>query len=302
MAKVAKKTVETKEAPKKKIDSLTPEQEAQLPVYREMALKVGLSTSPINLEDVKAALRTIYTENNKTFPENAVHYARSPKEATTITKANGVNNKADFFKNVIYGNNDAFWLYFYKYFNDVLSIPLPQINPLIKLAEVSGWCYVDENLVVCIDRPHTIKFDEQKRLHCENGPAIEYPDGYAIYSWHGVNIPNEWISVPGYLTAKMALTETNMEKRRAACEILGWEKVLSDLNFVVIDEDEDPQIGQLVEVNIPEIGKEKFLRVLCGTGRRFALPVPPEMKTALEANAWTYDIDAKELLNLEFRT
>ena len=62
-------------------------------------------------------------------------------------------------------------------------------------------------------------------------------------------------------------------------------------------------IGTLLEVDIPDIGREKFLRVLCGTGREFALPVPPDMKTALQANAWTFGMDdPNELLNLEIRT
>ena len=78
--------------------------------------------------------------------------------------------------------------------------------------------------------------------------------------------------------------------------------LLRELKAKTIDSDEDPKIGELVEVNIPEIGKEKFLRVLCGTGRRFALPVPPTMKTALEANAWTYGVDIQVLKALEART
>ena len=66
-----------------------------------------------------------------------------------------------------------------------------------------------------------------------------------------------------------------------------------------IDKDDDPMVGELVEVTIPEIGKERFLRVVCGTGRKFALPVPPNMKTALEANAWTYNIPTNVLKQLE---
>ena len=84
-------------------------------------------------------------------------------------------------------------------------------------------------------------------------------------------IPETWITDPKSLTAKVALTWLNIEQRRAACEILGWESVLSELKGNTIDKDEDPMIGELVEVTIPDVGKEKFLRVLCGTGRKFAL-------------------------------
>ena len=104
------------------------------------------------------------------------------------------------------------------------------------------------------------------------------------------------------MTSKVALTTKNAEQRRAGCEILGWETILRELGAKVIDTDADPEIGQLVEVDIPEIGREKFLRVQCGTGRRFALPVPPTMTTALEANAWGYDIPAELMKQKEFRT
>ena len=93
-----------------------------------------------------------------------------------------------------------------------------------------------------------------------------------------------------FLTAKIALGQENTEKRRAACEIVGWAKILKDLNAKTINVDA-PQIGTLVEVDLPDSGKEKFLRVMCGTGREFAIPVPREIETALQANLWTYGID-----------
>ena len=197
------------------------------------------------------------------------------------------------------------------------------------------------------DRPEFIKFDDQKRLHSETGPAILYRDGLSIYAWHGIRIPSDWLNEvdeeatkaemdewmsqydslknsgqltpelekmhmnikptpilkkKSILTPKIALTWTNIEQRRCACEILGWDRILDELNAKTIDEDDDPMIGKLVQVNIPDIGKEKFLRVVCGTGRKFAIPVPPNMKTALEANAWTFNIDTDQLKNLEIRT
>jgi hypothetical protein len=61
-----------------------------------------------------------------------------------------------------------------------------------------------------------------------------------------------------------------------------------------------PHIGTLLEADLPDAGKARFLRVRCGTAREFVLSVPVEMKTAKEANAWTYpgctdnDIDQME--------
>lgn len=132
--------------------------------------------------------------------------------------------------------------------------------------------------------------------------ALKYRDGTGVYAWHGTRVPDEWIKVKSKLTAKTALTWTNLEQRRAACEIIGWNNVLKELKAKIIDKDDDPMVGELLEVELPDIGREKFLRVQCGTKRMFTLPVPPDMKTALQANCWTYNIPEDVLKSLEFRT
>jgi hypothetical protein len=83
---------------------------------------------------------------------------------------------------------------------------------------------------------------------------------------------------------------------------VGWDKILRELKARVIDRDPNPQIGTLLEVVIPGVSwMERFLQVQCGTGRTFALPVPPNVQTAREANAWTYGLAANEY-NPEVRT
>jgi hypothetical protein len=159
-----------------------------------------------------------------------------------------------------------------------------------------------EKFCIVSDFPEKLTIDDQNRAHNQTGPSHKWRDGWELYHWHGTAIPSEWLSVPGALTAKMAIKWENIEQRRAACEILGWNKILEELNAKVIDTDNDPEIGELVEVDIPDIGKEKFLRVQCGTGRQFALPVPPEMKTALQAQAWTWDLDEFTFVKPEVRT
>ena len=111
-----------------------------------------------------------------------------------------------------------------------------------------------------------------------------------------------WIKDRSSLTAAVALSQTNTEVRRAACEIIGWSKILRELNGTVIDRDDDPEIGELIEVNLPDNGPQKFLRVLCATKREFAIPVAKEMKTALQASAWTYGVDDITNYKPEVRT
>jgi len=152
------------------------------------------------------------------------------------------------------------------------------------------------------DFPEYIKVDAENRPHCETGPSHRWRDGWSLYHWHGVKVPGQWIEDKASLTPAIALGCENIEQRRAACEIIGWNRILRELNAKTIDKDVDPQIGELVEVTL-EGTKERFLRVLCGTGREFALPVPTTTKTALEGNAWTYGVEnPMEFIKPEIRT
>jgi hypothetical protein len=198
-----------------------------------------------------------------------------------------------------YGINNLWWSDFaawVTYFRDVCGWEnevLEKFEITERLVKSCGWTWWHQNVLAISDRPSLINRDVNGRLHCENGPSIAYRDGWSLYHWHGVSIPKEWVtgSKPG---AKDALTWANIEQRRAACEIVGWANVLAQLNARSIDLDNDPAVGELLEADIPDSGKERFLKVRCGTGREFVLPVPREIETALQGNLWTYGIDAND--------
>ncbi len=162
-------------------------------------------------------------------------------------------------------------------------------------------------------------FDDRDNLHFETGPALRWGDSVAEYWWHGTEVKKEWIEDKNSVDPRLALTWENIEQRRALCEIIGWDRVLSTLKPRTINEDPNPQIGTLLEVDLPESGVERFIKVECGTGRSFVLPVPAfvdkegrateanrrgavALDTALKANAWTYNLTPDVLLALKVRT
>lgn len=154
-----------------------------------------------------------------------------------------------------------------------------------------GYRYMHRKFCMVSDFPEVLKTDEEGLPHSEDGPSHRWRDGWEIYCWHGTRVPARWIA--GGLSAEEALDQDNTELRRAACEIVGWDRVLESLSPTVLDVDQNPQIGELVEVEI-DGRKERFVKVECGTGRTFALPVPPTVLTALEAVAWTYGMEPEE--------
>lgn len=146
-------------------------------------------------------------------------------------------------------------------------------------------------LVVGITRP--LAFREGTVLHNPAGPAIKWGT-WEKWFWRGTEVPREWIEDTENQDPSIGFTHTNIEQRRAFCEIVGWDKILRDREYTLIEKDDDPQIGTLFDVDIPGNGMQRFLRVECGTGRTFCLPVPNDMKTARQANAWTYQLEEGE--------
>jgi hypothetical protein len=187
-----------------------------------------------------------------------------------------------------HGQHDANWLGFHEFFKQECGLDkeTDKLTGLWNIAKNGGWFLAYENICFVCERHNILKRDERGRLHCEDGMAVAYPDGWGVYAWHGTRIPGEWIEDKSSLTPTIALHWSNAEQRRAACEIIGWDNILSapELNPKVIDVSE-PHIGTLIEVDLPDAPKQRFLKYQCGTGRAFAEPVTPHYNTALEANA-----------------
>jgi hypothetical protein len=192
------------------------------------------------------------------------------------------------------------------FFREVCGLTLPQAiaakAAAYEMAMSSGcWWLPCCGFAILSARPAEIHRDDRGRLHCETGMAITWPDGWGFTAWHGTRIPADWITNRASLDPRTALTWPNVEQRRAAAEIIGWKRILGTLDARAVDVD-DPEIGTLLEVDLPDSPKSKFLRVMCGTRREFVLPVPGEMRTALEANSWTYDVPQIDIKTLEART
>lgn len=174
--------------------------------------------------------------------------------------------------------------------------------PYESLAEHSGPRFMHEDFCIISDRPSVLNLDERLVAHCPDGPTHKWRDGFELYHWRGTQVPAHWINEKTRVSPAEILGCDNIERRRAGTEIVGWARILKDLDAKVIDKHPNPQIGALLEADLPDSPATRFLRVQCGTGREFAVLVGTEFKTALEANAATYDLTPEELLKLEVRT
>jgi len=173
-------------------------------------------------------------------------------------------------------------------------------------AAIAGPRFIHGKFWIVSARPDTLKVDDQNRPHCAVGPYCRWPDGRALYYWHGVQVPAEWIENAQSVDPMLVLTHSNMEQRRCLAEIIGWSKVLERLTPVTVDKHADPEVGELLRLD-PMPGDDEdsigqFLKTRCGTGRTFVMRVSPSCRTAIEAQCELARITPEQFAMLEART
>jgi hypothetical protein len=219
-----------------------------------------------------------------------------------IAGKGGILRAANWSESYQGGNMWVAWCSFHQAARDVLGLDLPMFAPWERAAKVAGIRILHPEFCIVVDRPEIIRIDAQHRPHCEDGPSHRWRDGWSLYHWHGVRVPDHWIEDRANLTAAEVLLEKNTEVRRAGCEILGWAAVIRQLGGKTIAAHPDPMIGELIEVDLPDNGPARFLRVLCGTGREFALCVPRECNTPIEAQAAIHGLSVNDFIPPVLRT
>ena len=316
----------------KKIESLTDDQKAQFAPWVEKWTAIGLSCEPADRERAEKGIRAHY-EVAKLLQPEVIAWVESPMlvsiagplaalsvskgvstadavssavararaiVATGAAKASEIEAIKSNWSSYLGG---SFWAAFpawATFFRDVLGVDVP-VGPREDTDSACGWWWPHTQFTIVSDRPQSLHRDGEGRLHSQTAAAISWRDGWSCYYWHGVRVPKEWILTPDSVERSLVLTNQNIEQRRCLAEILGWASVLDQVQTKIIDENSNPSIGTLLEC-VVEGEPARFLRVKCGTGRDFVLSVPIEMRTALQANACSYDVTEEDILGLELRT
>ncbi|WP_375509848.1 DUF6745 domain-containing protein [uncultured Nostoc sp.] len=184
-----------------------------------------------------------------------------------------------------------YWLAYSCLFDFCISVlncayPARHLQAMQDVAEYCGLIFCSESLVVMCERPTKLSFDNQNRLHAEGEPAIEFTDGYSLYSYHGVTLPEKYGKIhPQQWQSQWLLTEENAELRRVLIQGIGYARICQELQAIEldfwkeyillkIDNDVDEEPIYLLKMTCPS------------TGFIHALRVPPEMNSAREAIRW----------------
>jgi hypothetical protein len=160
-----------------------------------------------------------------------------------------------------------------------------------------GFAYTPLTRVLFICRLPRVRVGENNRLHCADGAALEFPDGYKIYAWRGTAVPREIIESPQTLTSKRIDEERNIELRRALIDKFGVADYLRETCAGIRDQNE---MGTLYLKQLPGDEPIALVRVKNstpepdGSFKEYFLRVPPNMKTVQEAIAWTFHMRPEE--------
>ncbi|MEG4106185.1 DUF6745 domain-containing protein [Microcoleus sp. S13_C5] len=171
-----------------------------------------------------------------------------------------------------------------------------------------GWIYPYDKVCIVCEKPIALSADSNHRLHAEATPAVQFADGFSIYAYHGVILP-EWYGRlhPDQWQSKWVLKEQNAEVRRALIQGIGYDRICQELAVTELDSWQEYTLLSIeFDDDFDNVGNAKpvyLLKMTCpSTGCIHALRVPPNVRsssraslTAQEAIRWVnWDIDPEE--------
>ncbi|MFR9800085.1 DUF6745 domain-containing protein [Streptomyces sp. MS06] len=167
------------------------------------------------------------------------------------------------------------------------------LDGVAAVARAAGWWWPYERTAVVAERPVELHRDEAGRLDRADGPALAFPDGFALHAWHGMPVPAEFLDGLADLTPRRIREEENAELRRVMLEHYGYERYLEESGAWPLQRDE---AGVLWRIELD--GDEPLVMVEVvnstpepdGTHRTYWLRVPPRTRTAREGVAWTFGL------------
>lgn len=187
----------------------------------------------------------------------------------------------------------------------------------------SAYCYLPGRDICWIsERPSLLELDGSNRPHSRTGPAIAFRDGWEIHAVHGVTVPGYAISHPKNITVEAILMETNAERRRVLIDLFGVQRFLDGSGAKAISRDAsgvlyrkilrgaepltmvhvlnstpEPDGEMSRDQAIEAFGDAAIAAINAPADARFKdyfLEVPPRMKTAHDAVAWTFGMKGED--------
>ncbi|BAZ51806.1 hypothetical protein NIES4103_44640 [Nostoc sp. NIES-4103] len=143
-----------------------------------------------------------------------------------------------------------------------------------------------EKVCIVCERPCKVSFDQENILHAEGEAAVQFADGYSVYAYHGVRLPEKYGKLPPtQWSAKWLLEEDNAELRRMLIQGIGYTRILEHLQAVELDSWQEYTLLKIdSDIDVEPI---YLLKMTCpSTQKIHVLRVPPDIQSAKDAICW----------------
>lgn len=205
--------------------------------------------------------------------------------------------------NELYGQHEIHYSAWFEIIQTIIPFDEREKNVLnawMETTKNASWWYPFDDLVVVCDRFKYVRFDNSNtRLHCTDGPTIEWVDGHKVYFYMNMKIENpDLVEKKHEITYQQIMQESNVELRRAMIALMGEGKYIEESGAKLIHED---KFGKLYHINMGE-GNPPLASVRVvnstpepdGSYKIVYLGVPDTITTAHEAVAWTFNLTPEQ--------
>ncbi|WNZ24523.1 hypothetical protein HJG54_17795 [Leptolyngbya sp. NK1-12] len=173
----------------------------------------------------------------------------------------------------------------------VLNYPcdLEAWEAIQSIVRYCGFIFPFETACLVIDRPTSFSLDELERFHADSKPAVTYADGFSLYFYHGIGLPEEYGQLPTLeWKAQWLFQEHDPRVRRALLQGIGYEKISEDLEVTEIDVFNEYSLLKLendyaIPVPLPIL---LLKRTNSHSGKVEIIEAPLHSETVCEALAW----------------
>jgi len=156
-----------------------------------------------------------------------------------------------------------------------------------------------EGIAFVCEYPVHSRLDPEHRFHDETDAALKFGDEFHAHFWHGRRVTREIIESPETITVELIEREKNVETRSILIERYGLERFLVDSGAKKVSEDECGVLYRKIFQSVDMMNDEALVVVMVnnstpepdGTHKQYFLRVPPNVRTAREAVAWTFGLD-----------
>lgn len=185
----------------------------------------------------------------------------------------------------------------YRHLHDTAccQVETRRMRGLWMIAAGAGWIVPHQHMCWASERPDRLQLDAKGQLHCADGPALRYRDGWAAWAWKGVEVPAWAIDHPERISVSTLDSTIDPVLRRCLIEIMTPERLIASGAAKRLARDEMGTLwGMTWQYRGVTLDEWKAVEVVDGSPgpdgsrKHHVLPVPADLRTARDAVAWTY--------------